>query len=146
LYSHIARHYLPTPQANFVKVVINGESWGVYANVQQFNKEFLSENYPSTKGARWKVRGSPGGGGGLDYIGDNVDNYRRRYEIKSDDNEKSWTSLIQLCKPLSETPADKLPAAVEPMLDVESLLWFLAVDMALINNDGYWVRASDYSI
>src|SRR5206468_3810245 len=34
LYSHIARKYIPTPKANLVKVVINGESWGVYVNAQ----------------------------------------------------------------------------------------------------------------
>jgi hypothetical protein len=146
LYSHIARQHLPAPKANLVKVVINGENWGVYANVQQFNKEFLAENYDGTKGNRWKVRGSPGGGGGLDYVGDNIDDYRRRYEIKSGDSEKAWKSLIALCKTLSETPAEQLPAAIEPLLDVDSLLWFLAADVALINNDGYWVRASDYSI
>ncbi len=146
LYSHIARKYIPAPQANFVRVIINGENWGVYANVQQFNKDFLAENFPSAKGARWKVRGSPGGGGGLDYAGDNIEDYRRRYEIKSDDNEKSWRKLIAFCRTLSETPADELPAAIEPILDVDSALWFLALDVALINNDGYWVRASDYSI
>src|SRR5262245_8672428 len=55
LYSHISRKYIPAPKANFVKVVINGESWGVYVNAQQFNKEFLKENYKTEKGARWKV-------------------------------------------------------------------------------------------
>src|SRR5262245_18550324 len=34
LYSHIARRHIPAPKANFAKVVINGESWGVYVNVQ----------------------------------------------------------------------------------------------------------------
>ena len=29
LYSHIASQHIPTPKANFVKVVINGESWGI---------------------------------------------------------------------------------------------------------------------
>lgn len=146
LYSHIARKYMPAPKANFVKVVINGESWGVYANVQQFNKEFLADNYKSTKGARWKVRGSPGGGGGLDYVGDNVEDYKRRYEIKSGDDEKSWKALINLCKTLQETPLEKLEAALEPIIDIDELLWFLALDASLINCDGYWIRASDYSI
>lgn len=146
LYSHITRQYLPAPKANFVRVVINDESWGVYVNVQQFNKEFLAENYSTTKGTRWKVNGSPGGGGGLEYLGENVDDYRRRYEIKNKDNDKSWKKLIKLCKTLNETPADQLEAALEPMLDVDGLLWFLAVDNALINCDGYWIRASDYSI
>jgi spore coat protein CotH len=46
---------------------------------------------------------------------------------------------------LNQTPADKLAAALEPICDVDGLLWFLALDVALINNDGYWVRQSDYS-
>ena len=52
LYSHVARKYIPAPKANFVKVVINGESWGVYTNVQQFDKEFLSDFYKTTAGTR----------------------------------------------------------------------------------------------
>ena len=50
LYSHIARQYIPAPKANFVKVVINGESWGVYVNAQQFDKEFLNENFKTDEG------------------------------------------------------------------------------------------------
>jgi spore coat protein CotH len=146
LYSQIAGKYIPTPKANFVRVVINGESWGVYASVQQFNKEFVKEHFNTTKGARWKVRGSPGGGGGLEYLGDKIDDYKRRYEIKSKDESKSWEALIKLCKTLNETPADKLEEALTPMVDIDGLLWFLALDVALVNNDGYWVRASDYSI
>ena len=145
LYSHIARQFMPAPKANFVKLVINGESWGVYVNVQQFNKDFLAENFPSTKGTRWKVTGSPGGGGGLEYIGDNIEDYKRRYDMKTDD-DKAWKALIKLCKTLNQTPPDKLEAALEPMLDIDGLLWFLAIDNALINCDGYWIRASDYSI
>lgn len=146
LYSHIARQYIPAPKANLVKVVINGENWGIYTNVQQFNKEFLSENFKTTKGARWKVQGSPGGRSGLEYTGDEVEQYKRRFEIKSSDDAKSWKALIKLCKVLNTTPADKLEATLKPILDIESTLWFLALDIAVINGDGYWTRASDYSI
>jgi hypothetical protein len=146
LYSHVARQYTPAPKANHVRVVINGESWGVYANAQQFDKVFLQENYGTTKGTRWRVKGSPGGGGGLEYLGDNIDDYRRRYQIKSGDDEKAWRALINLCKTMAQTPPAQLEAALRPILDVDSLLWFLALDVALINNDGYWVRASDYTI
>ena len=61
---HIARQYIAAPKANFVRVVINGENWGVYANAQQFNKEFLADNFKTTKGTRWKIpQGGRGGGG-----------------------------------------------------------------------------------
>ena len=146
LYLHIARKFIPAPQANFAKVVINGESWGLYVSAQQFDKIFLGESYPSSKGTRWKVRGSPGGAGGLDYVGENIEDYRRRYEIKTDDTPSAWKGLIGLCKTLSETPLEQLEEALKPILDIDAALWFLALDNALVNNDGYWVRASDYSI
>ena len=49
-------------------------------------------------------------------------------------------------KVLNETPPDKLEAALSPLLDIDGVLRFLAVDNALVNTDGYWTRASDYSI
>jgi spore coat protein CotH len=146
LYAHVARQYIPTPKANFVKVVINGESWGVYVSAQQFDKKFLEENFKTDKGTRWKVRGNPGGRGGLEYFGENVADYKRVFDIKSGDDEKAWKALINLCKVLNQTPADKLEEALAPIVDLDGLLWFLALDVALINNDGYWVRASDYSL
>jgi spore coat protein CotH len=146
LYSHIARQYIRAPKANFVKVVVNGESWGIYVNAQQFNKDFLRENFKTTEGARWKVTGSPGADGGLRYLGENIEEYKRRYEIKSSDDPKAWKALIALCRTLEKTPAAELEEALKPILDVDTLLWFLALDVALINNDGYWARASDYCI
>jgi hypothetical protein len=129
-----------------MRVVINGESWGIYANQQAFNRDFLRDFYDTTKGARWKVPGSPRGRGGLAYLGESVAPYRRLYEIKTKDDPKAWADLIHLTKVLSETPPRALEAALAPILDVDGALKFLALDVALINNDGYWLRASDYSI
>lgn len=146
LFYQIAREYIPAPKANFARVVINGESWGVYVNVEQFNKDFVKESFGTTKGARWKVPGSPGAQGSLAYLGDDPAPYKRIYEIKSKDDRKSWTDLIKLCKVLNETQSNRLEQALAPLLDVDGALKFLALDNALINNDGYWIRTSDYSI
>ena len=32
------------------------------------------------------------------------------------------------------------------MLDVDETLKFLALEVTLVNSDGYWTRASDYSL
>ena len=146
LYSEIARAYLPAPKVNFMKVVINGEFWGVYANAQQFNGDFLNDYWKTAKGNRWKAPGSPGGRAGLQYLGEDVAAYKRSYQIKSKDNPKAWKDLMALTKVLTETPLEQLEAAVSPMLDIDGALKFLAVEKALINSDGYWVRASDYSL
>jgi spore coat protein CotH len=146
LYSEIANQHIPAPKANFVEVVVNGESWGLYTNVQQFDKIFLKENYESSKGTRWKVSGSPNGDGGLRYMGDDLDEYKSRYEMKSNDGEKAWRALVELCRVLNETPLDRLEEELSPLLDIDGALRFLALDVALVNSDGYWTRASDYNL
>jgi len=146
LYYYVAHQYIPTPKANHVRLVINGESWGVYVNAQQFNKEFIKEAFGSTKGARWKVPGSPRGRGGLEYLGDNPGEYKTIYEIKSKDDPKAWQDLVNLCKILNQTPTNELQKAIEPILDVDGALKFLALENVLMNADGYWIRASDYNI
>jgi hypothetical protein len=144
LFYHVARHYIPAPQANYARVVVNGESWGVYVNVQPINKDFVQEWFGSSTGARWKVPGSPRGNGGLAYLGDDAAEYKRRYEIKTRDTAEAWADLIQLCRVLNQTPASKLEPALAPLLDLDGALKFLALENVFINNDGYWIRASDY--
>lgn len=143
----VFRDYIPAPKANFVRTVVNGESWGVFVNQQQFNKDLIRESFKTTDGARWKVPGSPGGrGGGLSYNGDDTAAYKRAYEIKSKDEPASWTALIRMTRILNQTASDLLESSLSPLLDVDAALRFLAVDNALVNGDGYWTRASDYSL
>jgi hypothetical protein len=146
LYTEISRRYVPTPKMNFARVVINGENWGVYLNAQQFNGDFVKEWFKVNEGARWKAPGSPRGRAGLEYLGDNPATYKQIYEIKSKDTPESWAALIKLCEVLNSTPVDKLEAALAPLLDIDGALKFMAVEVALVNTDGYWTRASDYNL
>lgn len=59
LYRHIARAYLPTPSPNFVRVVINGETWGIYVNTQPLDETFTREHFNSPSGARWLATSAP---------------------------------------------------------------------------------------
>ncbi len=146
LYCQIAREYIPAPKANLVRVVINGESWGIYANVQNINKDFTEEWFGSKKGARWTAPGSPMGDAGLEYLGDDVAEYKKRFAIKSKDDPKAWADLINFCKVLNETPADQLESKLAGLLDIDGALKFLALENVFINNDGYWIRSSDFTL
>lgn len=145
LYSHFATAHFPAPKANLVRLVVNGEFWGIYSNVQQLNKEFLKENYDKSKGARWKVPGSPQSRAGLEYFGEDKASYERLFEAK-DASDKDWKKLIELCRILKETPTEELTETIKPLIDIDELLWFLAIDIGSVNSDGYWTRGSDYYI
>jgi hypothetical protein len=82
----------------------------------------------------------------MEYLGENLTPYRRLYEIKTKDDPKAWADLIRMFRVLNETPVEKLEASLSPLLDIDGVLKFLAVEVALVNSDGYWTRASDYSI
>jgi hypothetical protein len=146
LYYQIAREYTAAPKANLAKIVINGEYWGVYVNTQQEDKEFINDWWKTTGGTRWKAPGSPWGRAGLNYIGDNVDDYKKIYEIHSKEDPKAWLALVNLCKVLTQTPLDQLEKALTPIFDIDAALKFLALESAFINDDGYWIRASDYNL
>lgn len=145
LFLDVARDYIPAQRANFVRVAINGESWGIYISQQAFNKDFLRDAFKTTEGRRFK---SPNNstGGGLSYLGEDVALYRRWYEIKSKDDAASWAALIRVCKVLNDTPPEQLEQALQPFMDVDSVLKYLALDVALVNGDGYWRDGSDFNL
>jgi len=66
--------------------------------------------------------------------------------MTSKDDPKAWTDLIKVFRVLNETAPDKLESALAPIFDVDGALKFLAVEVALVNTDGFWTRASDYSL
>ena len=144
---HIARQYIPAPQANLVRVVINGENWGIYANAQQFNKEFLKDNFQTTQGTRWKVpQGGGGGIGAFRYVDENADSYKGVFQIKSKEQPAAWAALIKLARTLKDTPTEELEAALAPLLNIDGYLRFLALDNAMANGDGFYTRGADYSL
>ncbi len=143
LHDHIAASYLPTTKANLVKLVINGESWGIYVNVQQYNSDFLDDWFGTRKGARWKV---PQGrsGKGLSYNGDEIESYRAGYQMKTRENPAAWRDLVEVTRVLDATPAGELVAKLDPLLNIDRALWFLAIDSVLMDGDGYFSRGSDF--
>ena len=145
LYLDIAREYIPAPKANFVRVVVNGESWGLYVNQQTFSKELLADQLGSSKGTRWK---SPNNsyGGGFNFLGNDIAPYRRWYEQKGKDDTTAWRALVNVTRVLTTTPSEQLEDALKPYMDVDEVLRFLALDLALVNGDGYWNDGSDFNV
>lgn len=149
LYNQVARRYYPALGANFMRVVINGENWGIYVNQQVPDATFTSAVGGGSRGPVWQVPAAIGVRGGLEYLGEDPAPYQRVFELTQRGERstaESWQALIRLCRVLNETPLERLPAALAPILDVDGVLRFLAVDNVLMNGDGYALRASGYAL
>ena len=148
VYSEIARQYIPTPRANYMRVVINGESWGVYVNAQQFNKDFTRDYLQEHEGRAVEgPRTSRRPRRAWSISATMRPSTSSTYEIKSkDDGQVVGGSR----PPLQGAERNAAPTSSKPPSRRSSTstarLKFLALDVALVNSDGYWTRASDYSI
>ena len=145
LYNRIAHDYIPAMKTNLVKLVINGENWGVYINLQQYNKDFLAEWFGTRDGIRWKI--GPGGGGALTYTGDSSERYQEAYQLKTNNVENPWKDLIRLCKMLDDTTPDaELVENLPSLLNIDQVLWQLAVSNVFMDDDSYIHKGGDYTI
>jgi hypothetical protein len=137
----VVRKYMPAPQCNFVRLIINGKPFGVYVNSESIDVNFLKKHYGYTGGHivkcdpdQWtKVRsqsGCPKGeNASLAYLNDSPGCYSAFYEV---DDPGAWDNLLRLIKILNKKPAE-----IETALNVDQALWMLALNNALVNLDSY---------
>jgi hypothetical protein len=113
-------------------------------NQQRFNKDF-AKTFGTEDGIRFKSS-NRSRLGSLSYLGDDVEEYRKWYEIQSPDLVESWRPLMNVTRVLAQTPPDRMKAALEPIFNVDGALRYLALDMVMMSGDGYWLHGSDYNL
>jgi hypothetical protein len=139
LASHIYGQYLPTHQANIVRLTVNGNYVGAYVNTESIGKQFLKKHFDEKNGTFVKCEPSAQFGTGetfypadLVYEGTDTLNYYESYEIKSDSVEQSWEEFIELMDVLNNDPLN-----LEEVLNIDRVLWYFAVTTVLPNDDAY---------
>ncbi len=147
-YLHQIRRHVPAARANYVRLFINGVSWGIYPNVQQLNGDYLKEWFFSNNGTRWRADRPPGSGGGggpmwgdgtaaLNYLGTDTATYKQYYTLKTANKPDPWDELVNTCNVLNTTPLSNLETEVSEVLDLDRTLWFLASEIAFSDDDSY---------
>lgn len=135
----IAGQYMPSPRANFAKLYINGEYWGLYNSTESVDEYFLANHFDNGKGALvkcdpdWTVKRPKscpkGSKASLNYLGDNPACYEGLYELK---DKSEWPNIIDVTYTLN-----KEVGKINQKLNVDQVLWMLAFDNVLVNLDSY---------
>ncbi|MBK6783703.1 MAG: CotH kinase family protein [Saprospiraceae bacterium] len=151
LYYALIRPHTPVVKANFVKLYINDQYWGIYLNVQQLNKDFLEEWYASNDGNNFRAdspTGTTGGGGGgggpqwgdgtaaVNFLGTDSLLYQKYYTLKSSGYNNPWTELIEACNVLNNS-GTALEQTLPEHFDLDKILWHLACEIAFVDDDSY---------
>ncbi len=139
----IARQYMVVPQANYAKVFVNGNYYGLFASTENIGSQFQKDNLYAKKG-RPRVKcnnedenGLFAGSSALNYLNsvDSVD-YYTSYQMDSD---TGWADLVELIDVLNNDPAN-----IEDILDMDKAIWMLAFNNVLANMDSYTARRQNY--
>jgi len=134
----IARKYMVAPQANYAKVYVNDEYYGLFVNIENVSEQFLEKNFNSSNNTFFECNPNSDAksvdgcknntDADLEYE-KNAECYFPNYELKS---SHGWDDLMKLTKVL-----DQNPEKIETMLDVDQALWMLAYNNVLVNLSSY---------
>jgi hypothetical protein len=132
----ILNHYMHAPRANFAKVYINGNYYGLMSNIESIDKNFVSDHFFSSNGPFIKCNPVGGAGPGtntslpnLKWLGASSSLYISAYEPKGNSD---LIELVHLIDTLNNHSA-----AVDKILDVDRALWMLAFNNLMVNLDSY---------
>ena len=133
---------LPTERTNYAALYINGDYFGLYTIVEQFDGEFIDSRFGSDQedGNLWKGDDY----GTLEYLGTNQESYYGDYELKTNETTNDWSALIELTDGLNNTALVDLPGVMHELIDVNSALALIAVDNLCVNLDTYIGRCANY--
>jgi len=137
--SNIYRNYLPSGEANLVKLHVQGNYLGLYVNTESINKQFTKKHFDDKSGALFKcdnidrfcdTANAPASSPpSLIYLGDDSTLYYNSYDMKSDNG---WEQLVNLIKVLNVDFQN-----LDSVLNVDRTLWAFAVNSVISNLDTY---------
>lgn len=144
VYMNVLAKWIPSGRANHVVVELNGQNWGVYANVQQFDKTMLEEFFEDEDGLRIKMPNNPGGPG-LQFQGTNPNSYNQ-YEIKDDGGfANPIDQLIELCEAI-DTFNPTNWNLIDDYCAVDPSIWTVVMENLFADDDSYINKGADFVV
>lgn len=143
VYMNILSQWIPCGRANHIVLSLNGANWGVYANVQQYDKTLLKDFFDDEDGLRVKCANNPNGPG-LQYVGTNPASYAV-YEIKDAGGlANPVNAIIALCAAIDNTPSANWPL-IDQILAIDPSIWTVVLENLFADDDSYVNKGCDFA-
>jgi len=141
LFMDFASNYVPAPRSVYTRLYVNDEYYGLYLAMEHVDNTFVESRFgDDDAGNLYKVERQ----GTLSYHGQDPESYYGLYELKNNEDANDWSSLIWLTNVLTNSPVSELPDRLEPIFDVESAMYSLALLDLFVDLDSYIGNARNY--
>ena len=129
---------IPGARVNHVELYVNGEYFGVYANVEHIDDNFIETYFGNDEGNLYKNIYPCD----MAYKGADPNLYkevfwgRRAYQLRTNTERDDYADFANLVDIVNNTPIEELECELEKVLNVEGFLKCIAFDVLTGNWDG----------
>ncbi|MCX6268826.1 MAG: CotH kinase family protein, partial [Bacteroidetes bacterium] len=137
-------------RTSFVKVYINNSYYGLYTNLEEMEKEWLTLVFSKNGGNLFKCSYPAD----LVYHGPNPQTYMdlqnttatggQVYELQTNKSQNDYTRLVELITTLNQQPGGTFASDISAIFNVDHFLKVLALDVATGNWDDYSYNQNNY--
>ena len=127
---------MPAPRVNHVRLFINGQPYGLYANIEHYNDDYVEHRFARDAGNLYKCLWPAD----LANLGSDPNSYkltsggRRVYELKTNETADDYTGLARFVTALHATTSTQALCALDSVFNVNSYLKWLAWEVTT----GHW--------
>ena len=152
----VMNQFIPSPRACFIKVVINGDNYGIYSLIEHIGDPFCESRFGSADGFRYKsvppwswpdtIDTPPHPDDlALQDIGGSLIKAEQAYQLKNRETDPDHhLGILDAIDGLNFTQPDLLVETLEPLLDTDLAMWHLALNNVLCSLDAYYSTGQNY--
>jgi spore coat protein CotH len=142
LFLDLASQYIAASRVAHVRLYVNDVLWGLYVAVEQPDKTMMESRFGDSEDGNLYEAGESNAT--MSYLGADAGAYQQVYELKTNETANDYSGLISFLDILNNTATADLPAKLEPICDVENMLYGIALDILFANLDSYVGSGSEY--
>ncbi len=141
---------LPERRTSFVQLFLNKEYYGLYTNLEEFDKDWLQRVYGENEGNLYKCTYPAE----LGFRGSDQQLYKdvasgsstggRAYDLQTNETADDYSDLVALITALNQPVDANFANQVSTLINVDGLLKAFALDVATGNWDDYMYNMNNY--
>ncbi len=139
---------MPARRGSFAQLYINGEYRGLYLNMEEIDKQWLTRAFGDNDGNLYKCTYPAD----LAYLGNYSTIYKnilnnpetRAYDLVTNEAADDYARFVELLRRLYQPVDANFAANIDSMLNVQSVLKSFAIDVATGNWDDYFYNKNNF--
>jgi spore coat protein CotH len=142
MFLDFASRYIAAMRAVHCRLYVNDVYYGLYLAVEQPDKTMMQNRFGKDEDGN--LFDAVEFQSDLTYHGSDQTSYYKYYSLETNRTANDWSDLVAFIDVLNNTATAELPRRLEPICDIENMLYGIALNILFTNVDSYIGSASEF--